>query len=78
MQSCKRFELKGEEVSITWGACALCSAVGPRFMKLIRNRHEYTVELDTQCCGLTIRNGTLRNEESLFAMESMRGQRYER
>ena len=41
-----------ESVKLTWCACEVCSAVGPRFMTLVKNHHEYTVELSSRCCDL--------------------------
>jgi hypothetical protein len=68
MHSLKTLEIKDEAVKITWCACAVCSAVGPRFMTLIRN-HEYTVELDTHCCGLKSGDSSIRMEDALIARD---------
>jgi hypothetical protein len=45
-------ELHDEAVTLTWCTCELCSSVGPRFMTLVKNHHEYTVELNSHCCSL--------------------------
>jgi hypothetical protein len=50
MHSRKGLELQAAAVRITWCTCELCSAVGPRSMTLVKNRHEYQLELDSRCC----------------------------
>ena len=45
-------ELHDETVTLTWCTCELCNSVGPRFMTLVKNHHEYTVELSPHCCSL--------------------------
>ena len=44
-------EFHDEAVTLTWCACELCNSVGPRSMTLVRNHHEYTVELHSHCCN---------------------------
>lgn len=51
MRVSKELDLDSEAVTITWCACELCNAVGPRYMTVVRNRHEYTVELSDHCRG---------------------------
>ena len=46
MHASKELELATEAVKITWRACEQCNAVGPRYMTVVRNRHEYTVQLN--------------------------------
>jgi len=45
--------LHDETATLTWCTCELCNSVGPRFMTLIKNQREYTVELSPHCCSLT-------------------------
>jgi hypothetical protein len=44
-------EIHDDAVTLTWCACELCNSVGPRFMTLVRNHREYTVELSPHCCN---------------------------
>jgi hypothetical protein len=44
-------EFHDETVTLTWCACELCNSVGPRSMVLVRNHHEYRVELHSHCCN---------------------------
>jgi hypothetical protein len=44
-------ELHDDAVTLTWCACELCNSVGPRFMTLVKNHREYTVELSSHCCN---------------------------
>jgi hypothetical protein len=53
MHSSNGLELQDEAIKITWCTCELCSAVGPRSMTLVKNQHEYRLELSSQCCGPT-------------------------
>jgi hypothetical protein len=78
MQLSKDLELKDENVKITWCACPACSAAGPRFMTLLGTRLEFTIELNTQCCDLKFRDGFIRREEALFAMEPSPADRFAR
>jgi len=50
MHSSKELELHREAGKVTWCGCEACCAVGPRFMTLVRNHHEYTVALSPHCC----------------------------
>jgi hypothetical protein len=51
MHASKELELDAEAVKITWCGCEVCNAVGPRYMTVVRNRHEYTVQLNDHCRG---------------------------
>ena len=51
MQASKELELDPESVKITWCACDVCKALGPRYMTVVRNRHEYTVQMNDHCHG---------------------------
>jgi hypothetical protein len=62
MHSSNELELKDEAVKLTWCACELCNAVGPRFMTLVKNHHEYTVELSSQCCDLAVEDELVSSE----------------
>jgi hypothetical protein len=64
MRVSKELKLDSEAVTITWCACGLCNAVGPRYMTVVRNRHEYTVELSDRC-------GRTGAEESLVCDEDL-------
>jgi len=44
-------EFHDETVTLTWCSCEFCNSVGPRSMTLVRNHHEYTVELHSHCCN---------------------------
>jgi hypothetical protein len=46
MNASKELEFEAQAVKITWCACERCNAVGPRYMTVVRNRHEYTVQLN--------------------------------
>lgn len=78
MHSLKEFSVKDEAVTITWCACALCSALGPRFVTLVRNHHEFTVDLNTQCCDLKPGDRDFRMEETLIARDPSPTDRYTR
>jgi hypothetical protein len=43
--------VENDTVTLTWCACELCNSVGPRFMTLVKNHREYTVELSSRCCN---------------------------
>jgi hypothetical protein len=62
MHSSKELEFHDEAVKITWCACELCSAVAPRFMTLVKNHCEYTVELSPQCCDLSVEDEFVSGE----------------
>jgi hypothetical protein len=49
MHSSKELELHSDAVKITWCSCEICNATGPRSMTLVKNHHEYTVELSSNC-----------------------------
>jgi hypothetical protein len=50
MHSSKSCQLQDDAIKITWCNCDLCSAVGPRSILVIKNQHEYQLELSAQCC----------------------------
>jgi hypothetical protein len=50
MHTSKELGLHDEAVKVTWCACEICNATGPRSLTLVRNHHEYTFELNSRCC----------------------------
>jgi hypothetical protein len=75
MHSSKGLELQDEAVKITWCSCELCSAVGPRSMTLVKNHHEYQLELSSQCCKLAVGDELLSSDARYFgAPRSLRNQ----
>jgi len=55
-------EFHDETVTLTWCACELCNSVGPRSMTLVRNHHEYTVELYSHCYTPGVEEELVRDE----------------
>jgi hypothetical protein len=62
MHSSKELDLHDESVKITWCACEICSATGPRSMTLIRNHHEFTVDLNSHCCRVGLEGAILSSD----------------
>jgi hypothetical protein len=54
--------LHDDGVTLTWCACEHCSSIGPRFMTLVKNHHEYTIELDSRCCNPGAEDALLSDE----------------
>ncbi len=48
-------EFEAQAVKVTWCACERCNAVGPRQMTVVKNKREYSVTLQFECCGETRR-----------------------
>jgi hypothetical protein len=63
MHASKELDLDAEAVRITWCACERCNAVGPRFMTVIRNRHEYTVQLNDHGRGSNAEETLVHDED---------------
>jgi hypothetical protein len=78
MHSPKDRQFNPDAVKITWCACELCAAMSPRFMTLVRNRHEYTVDLDTRCCGANIEDELAHSYDSGTAARRGPGRRIPR
>jgi hypothetical protein len=75
MHSAIGLELQDQAVKITWCSCELCSAVGPRSMTLVRNHHEYKLELSSQCCKPAVDDELLSADARYFgAPRSLRNQ----
>jgi hypothetical protein len=66
MHSSKELDLHDEAVKLTWCACELCNAVGPRYMTLVKNHHEYTVDLSSQCCKPGVEDQLVSGEAHHF------------
>jgi hypothetical protein len=64
MYTSKELELDPEAVKITWCACEVCNALGPRYMTVVRNQFEYTVQLNDHCPGQEL-------EEALVCGENL-------
>ncbi len=67
MHSSKGLELRDEAVEITWCACEMCGAVGPRSMTLFENQREYQLELSSQCCKPAAGDELVSSEGGYFA-----------
>jgi hypothetical protein len=65
MQASKELELDPESVKITWCVCEVCNALGPRYMTVVRNRHEVTVQLNDHCRGHDVEEALVCGEETL-------------
>lgn len=70
MHSTKELELHAEAVKVTWCGCARCCAMGPRFMKLVNDQRELTVELSSHCCDSHADYETVSYEKQRFAGRS--------
>jgi hypothetical protein len=66
MHSSRELELREDAVKVTWCACEHCNAAGPKSMTLIRNHHEYTVDLDLHCCTPNDEEECVSGENFLF------------
>jgi hypothetical protein len=55
-------EIHDDAVTLTWCACGLCNSVGPRFMTLVKNHHEYTIDLSPHCCNVALEDELVSGE----------------